>query len=150
MVNTSARDGNHDDLWVGIQIFVSGSANIAKALWGQGQRLAAQRAQLRASLNVDDTSPLRDVAMRNHFEHYDERIDRWNNESKQHNVLDRMIGPPSAVAGIDTIDRFRVYEPGTMMVHFWGDSFQLQPIADEVSRLFPIAQYEAEKPRWEL
>ncbi len=47
-------------------------ANISKALWGSGGRLASERAELRASIDVSDDSPLRYVGMRNKFEHFDE------------------------------------------------------------------------------
>ncbi|GAA5193131.1 hypothetical protein GCM10023346_17020 [Arthrobacter gyeryongensis] len=44
---------------------------------------------------------LKNVAFRNRFEHYDERIDRWWANSASHNILDKMISAPEAATGHD-------------------------------------------------
>ncbi|MEA2141968.1 MAG: hypothetical protein QOI64_398 [Solirubrobacteraceae bacterium] len=97
--------------WTAIQNLLTAASNISKALWGQGGRHEVERQALRDSLGIDDTSPLREVAMRNHFEHYDERLDRWWAESVAHNHLDVSIMPPSTVQGMDANDMFRVFDP---------------------------------------
>ena len=56
---------------------LNAGANISKAFWGSGGKLAVERKPLRDSIGIDDKSPLRAVTMRNNFEHFDERIDRW-------------------------------------------------------------------------
>ncbi len=144
-----------DQLWIGCQMFVVGAGNVSKALWGDGRnrgKLAASRQPLRESLAVDDTSPLYDLALRNHFEHYDERIDRWWDGSTCHNYLDRMVVAPSAIVGLDSIDMFRIFDPsgpdGPTIV-FWGETYKLQPIASECERILAIAAREAEKPHWD-
>lgn len=149
VINQGLKAPDQDALWVGVPILLTGAANAAKALWGQKGRLAAERANLRQSLSVDDSSPLKLVDMRNNFEHYDERLDRWWRESPQHNQLDRMIGPPDMVVGIDDLDRFRVYDPTTNDIVFWGERFNVQAIATEVDRVLPIAEHEANRPHWE-
>lgn len=148
------QEKNQDQLWIGCQMFVVGSGNASKALWGDGrnrQKISEGRLPLRESLNVDDTSPLFSLELRNHFEHYDERIDRWWKNSPRHNHVDRMIGPPSAISGIDDEDRFRVLDPsgpdGPQIV-FWGQTFDLQPIASECERIMAIAEVEASKAHW--
>lgn len=40
---------------------------------------------------------------------------------------------------------FRWFDPKQSTVRFWGDSFDLQAIADEVMRILPIADREASK-----
>jgi len=151
VINQAAATGDHDQLWVGCQMLVVGAGNVSKALWGQGRsrkKTAPARQPLRDSLGVDDASPLYDVGMRNNFEHFDERIDRWWAESPSHNHLDRMIGPPTAVAGLTDIEMFRIYDPGTRSIVFWGQTFALQPIASECDRLVRVAEREAAKPHW--
>jgi len=150
-INQSAAQGDHDRLWIGCQMFVVGAGNVSKALWGDGRHreaMAPGRQPLRDSLGVTDASALYQVAMRNHFEHFDERLDRWWRESPTRNYLDRMIGPPSAVGGLTEIEMFRIYDPspptGPRIV-FWGESFDLQPIASECERIFAVANQEAEK-----
>jgi hypothetical protein len=147
-INSSVAARDSDQLWVACQAFVVGAGNLSKALWGSGGKLHEERRPLRESLSVTDDSPLQKVDMRNNFEHYDERIDRWYRESSSRNHLDRMIGPRNMVAGLADIDRFRVFDTSTNSILFWGDSFDLQPIATEVARIFPIAEREARKPHW--
>ncbi len=151
MINRAAAHGDHDQLWIGCQMFVVGAGNVSKALWGDGRHREATapvRQPLRASLGVTDGSALHRVAMRNHFEHFDERLDRWWRESPTHNYLDCLIGPPGAIGGFTEIEMFRIYDPsppaGPRIV-FWGEAFDLQPIASECQRIFPIANREAEQ-----
>lgn len=149
MINAGLQSGDQDTLWVGVQVGITGAGNISKALWGQGAKMTEARKPLRQSLAIAENSPLRFVSMRNHFEHYDERLDRWWQDSPNHNMLDRMIGPPSAVVGLDDLDRFRVYDNTTHDLVFWGERFNVQAIATEADRILPIAEAEASKPHWE-
>jgi hypothetical protein len=134
-------------MWIAVQGLLTAAANISKALWGQKGRLADERAPLRESLAVDDSSPLRDVALRNHFEHYDERLDRWWATSPAHNHLDMgVLSGPNAVVGFDDIDMFRVLDPLRGEVVFWGERFNLARIIQAAAQLLPVAQAEADKP----
>lgn len=146
--------GNQDQLWIGCQMFVVGSGNASKALWGGGRdrkNISKHRQPLRESLNVDDTSPLYSLELRNHFEHYDERIDQWWKNSPSHNHIDKIIGPPSAISGPEDKEKFRVFDPSSPdgpRIVFWGQAFDLQPIASECERIMAIAEVEASKPHW--
>lgn len=135
--------------WVAIQNLLTASANISKALWGQGGRLAEPRQPLRASLTVADDSPLKDVGLRNDFEHYDERLDSWWRTSASHNHLDMSILAPESVQGLADSDMFRVYDPTTGHLVFWGKRFDIRAIVTEVERILPIASAEARKPHWD-
>lgn len=149
LIRHGLSTANQDNVWVGVPIFLTGAANAAKALWGQKGALAVEREPLRQSLDVDDTSPLKSVDMRNNFEHYDERLDRWWMNSTHHNHLDRMIGPPEAIAGLADEDRFRVYDNTADDIIFWGERFNVQAIVSELERLLPIAEREADRPHWD-
>ena len=143
----TTNDMNH--AWIAIQNILTAAANVSKALWGSKGKRTDKRASLRESLQVDDSSPLRDVVMRNHFEHYDERLDTWWRESEAHNHFDISVMPPSAMEGLADIDMFRVFDPTTGDVVFWGERFNIKAIATEAGRLLPIANAEASKPHWE-
>jgi len=41
---------------------------------------------------------------RNHFEHFDERLEEWAKSSERHNFVDSNIGPPNMIDGIDPKD----------------------------------------------
>jgi hypothetical protein len=148
-LNSAMTTGDMTRVWIAIQNILAAAANISKALWGQGGKFAKEREPLRASLQVDDTSPLRNVVMRNHFEHYDERLDRWWDSSKSHNHLDMSIMPAGAIQGLADIDMFRVFDPATADIVFWGQRFNVNEIVQEAARLLPIASAGADKPHWE-
>ena len=44
-------------------------------------------------MDVDDSSPFKVSDPRNHFEHFDERIDDWYLSNPDHNFADANIGP---------------------------------------------------------
>lgn len=132
-----------------IQNLLNAANNIAKALWGQSGRLATERAPLRASLEMDKLSPtlpLAMIGMRNNFEHYDERIDRWWRESKHHNYVDLNVGRPGIFPTPADIDIFRNFDPASGSLTFWGDSFHLPTLITEIATLRGIAESESAKP----
>jgi len=81
--------------------------------------------------------------MRNHFEHFDERLDRWWEQSSHHGYVDRNIG--MVTAGIEEINVFRNYFPETGELVFWGDKFNLKAIHDVLFDLYPRLQEEVQK-----
>jgi hypothetical protein len=128
--------------WHPVQAFLSATANISKALWGQGGSLTAERRALRESLGVDDLSPLRHTSMRNNFDHFDERLDEWWRESAQHLYVDLNFGA-FANAYTEQRDVFRNYDPATGELTFWGERYDLPAVAAEIRRIMPLA---LEKP----
>lgn len=145
-INNALKVGDINGTFYAIQNCLNAAANIAKALWGQGGKFADQRKPLRDSIGIDDGSPLRQVLMRNNFEHFDERLDRWWKNSKRHNFSDFNIMPANAIAGIDEIDSFRNFDPKTTDLSFWGQQFNLQNLINEVRAILPRLEPEASKP----
>src|SRR5437867_12392025 len=66
--------GRSDDVWIALQQLLVAAANISKLLWGSKGKKEETHAGLRADLRIANTSPLRDVDLRNDWEHVDERI----------------------------------------------------------------------------
>jgi hypothetical protein len=126
------------ELWAAIQDMLSAAGNIAKAFWGQAAERANERAALRAKFQIDDTSPLKNVAMRNNFEHFDERIDRWWAMSKTRGYMDMATGPTITTHAQDPLDVFRTLDTNTLELTFWGQPFSLTEIADEAQRLLTV------------
>jgi hypothetical protein len=148
-INQGLNSRNTAQVFNEIQNFLNAAANISKCLWGQRGAKAEQRKGLRESIGVEDDSPLRQVSMRNHFEHIDERIERWWEESHNHNIADFNIGPKNMIQGMQVIELFRSFDPATKVITFWGEDFNLQEIVTEIERLLPKLQEEANKPHWE-
>jgi hypothetical protein len=135
-------------LFYEVQNLLNAAANISKACWGAGGKLATQRQPLRDSIGVTDASPLCDMSMRNNYEHFDERLDRWWRESANHNSMDFSIGGPRVI-GLDPIEMFRHFDPVTTELGFWGETFNVQALVNEVQRILPTVTLEASKPHWE-
>lgn len=111
--------------------------------------LATERGPVRRSLNISETSPLANTSLRNHLEHYDERIDRWYKESKNHIYVDFIIGrQDKAIIGVDTKNIFRFFDPETNEVIFWGEKYNLKSLVNEINILLPIVEAESSKPHW--
>lgn len=147
-MNAALQGHDMTRVFYGVQNFLNAAANIAKALWGQAGRLAAQRADLRASLGVTDDSPLRVVTMRNNFEHIDERLETWWRDSERHIMIDWCVGPKAAVGGLEPIDWFRGFDPVTTDLYFWSQEFNLQALLTEVQRMLPTLRAAASTPHW--
>lgn len=145
----------HDDVWRQLQTILTASANLSKMFWGSGRTEAereakeAEREPLRDSLGVGDESPLRDRGLRNDFEHFDERVEKWFASSEHRNYMGRSIGPPNMIVGLATGDRFQQFDHTTGSVAFWDHEVSLNAIVAEVQRILPLAQAEGSKPHWD-
>lgn len=150
-VNAGIKTRNTDRIFYAIQNLLNAGANISKMCWGSKKsKMSDARKPLRDSIGIADSSPLRNVTMRNNFEHMDERIDRWWAESKRHNIADRNIGPKDrTIVGMEPTDMFRLFDPQTAIVTFWGEEFNIQALATEAERLLPRLREEADKPHWD-
>ena len=148
-INEGLRDNDSDAIFFGIQNFLNASANISKMLWGQAGKRSEARRPLRQSIGIDDASPLRDVNMRNNFEHMDERIDRWWEISTQKHYADRNIGPLEMIKGSRLEDVFRIFDPSTAKVGFWGQEFNIQTIVDEILAKLPTIDAAISNPRYQ-
>jgi len=141
---------NFEIVFGGIQNLLNAAANISKSCWGAGGKLTVERSDLRASLEITDTSPLANTDLRNHLEHYDERIDRWWRESERHNHVDYSIGPAArSIVGLEPRDIFRHFDPETGHIIFWGEHYDLKELVAAIRDLLPRVNTEASKPHWE-
>jgi hypothetical protein len=134
----------------GIQNLLVATGNIAKALWGQNGNagLVAARKPLRDSIGVTDDSPLKIVLMRNHFEHFDERLDKWWQRTDHRRHMDMNIGPIGMqfVPPFSELEKFRSYNQETGILEFWGDTFDLGAVMAEIRRVARLLQAELDKP----
>jgi len=68
----------------------------------------------------------------------------------RHNHADMNIGPKNkAIGGLDEIDMFRLFDPTTTDMTFWGQEFNIQAIVNEVQTLLPKLEKEANKLYWD-
>ncbi len=73
-----ATDNNfdHTEVWCSIQSILVAAGNVSKILWPNA-KYKTRGERLRKVLNVENSNIISSRKFRNHFEHYDERIDEW-------------------------------------------------------------------------
>ncbi|MBO9564225.1 MAG: hypothetical protein J7621_15685 [Niastella sp.] len=80
------------EVWTSIQAILVSAANVSKILWPAKQyRKRGER--LRQILQVENNNLLSDRKFRNHFEHYDERIEEWFNKQPNGAYVDLAMNP---------------------------------------------------------
>ncbi|HEV2810808.1 MAG TPA: hypothetical protein VGV93_10495 [Acidimicrobiales bacterium] len=147
-------------LWFSIQSFLISAANISKLLWGtkagtnaeKWAKRKRERLQVRTSLGVADNSILKlSPEFRNHYEHFDERIEDWAERSSSacHVLLNDVIGATATVHGLDSDSFMRSYDPATQRLSFRGETFEIIPVVEAINQLLPVAIEAASKPHWE-
>jgi len=99
---------NHDELFSAIHHFIVHISNIFKLLQPNCKDDNDFRKFRMISIHnkypkIPKIDP-KDLHIRNDFEHFDERIDHWVINSKNHNYMDKSVGnisPGSAIKGMD-------------------------------------------------
>jgi hypothetical protein len=153
------HDAIRDRFWFSVQSLLMAAANVSKLLWPtyrKGEKLISERGEaLRKSLAIgDEHSPLSDRTLRNHFEHYDARLEHWAATSEKRGLHDlgmRSSGSTSTPAdsakvGIgDPGDQMRSFDADNNSIAFRGEVYQLQPIIDALADVRAKAKVEAQK-----
>jgi hypothetical protein len=156
-IKMGLADTNLDLVWYAIQSFLVAVGNISKIFWPSNskyqnpkyQKYQKRGEELRKSLSIEDDSPIRPRNFRNHFEHFDERLENWATSSKRHNFVDSNIGPSNMITEIDPEDFLRNFDPTSWTLTFRGDKYELKPIIKAIYDLYPKISAEANKAWWE-
>lgn len=140
-----------NEVFRGIHSFLTHTSNISKLLWPgrplprKGEtsqnyksrcRATEQRGRvLRKTLGLpNDNHVLKNRELRNHLEHYDERLDEW--VAREHrDVLYDYIGPLDRVSSIAEADKLRQFDIQTGVFAFGGDIYNLKALASAVAEL---------------
>jgi hypothetical protein len=139
----SAR--NQTEVWAALQNILVTAANASKLLWGtRGREVADRPKPLRDRAGVTDDSPLKPRDVRNAFEHFDERIERWYDAGDTKVFASRNVGPPESIrVGTESSQsHFGNFDPATGIVTFWDWSVSIPDLLDELKRI-----YEALSPK---
>lgn len=124
-----------NQIWFYIQSFLTSTANVSKLLFGTKTHISRARRPLRESLNVSEDSVIKIRDMRNHFEHFDDRMEKWNNTSLHHNFADKLIGPSNMINGFEQGDYFRHFDTTEGAIRFNGETYLIQPIVNELVKI---------------
>lgn len=128
---------NHetDRVWYSIQSLLVATGNVSKLLWPSRSTSSVRGDTLRRLLKVEDSSPLSSRTFRNHFEHFDERLETWGISPQTHMVVDSNIGPLGSIRGGLSFVFVRNFDPLTQTLTFHGDVYELRPVIEALESL---------------
>jgi hypothetical protein len=138
-----------DRIWYAVQGLLVAAGNVSKLLWPSRPSVPNRGEDLKQSLGVPDGSPLAPRTFRNHFEHFDERLEQWAASSQRKNFADSNVGPTGMISGLEPGDYLRNLDTAQRSVTFRGDTYPLKPLVEALRRLHVTAAAEAAKPHWE-
>lgn len=149
------RNFFHAEVFRQTHSFLTHASNISRLFWppqprkrkdetpeafAQRQAFTTKRGTLLLELfGLDDSSPLKSRELRDHLEHYDERLDHWSTISGGRHIATDTIGPPNAIVGIDASNTMRWFDPTTNSFRFRGEEYELRSLAIAVEQLLSKA-----------
>jgi hypothetical protein len=124
-----------EHLWLAVQSILIASANISKILFPVHSK--ARGRELCRLLKVDQTTVFFDRLVRNHFEHFDERIETWEGNGLE-NWIDMNVAPSYAFEGAENAAFMRNINPYTLEIYVWDDVFDIKRTKEEAEVLKAI------------
>jgi len=142
----------HHEIFRTIHSLMTHASNVSKLFWPAAPRRRsgesdadfhyrcsalpklARAAELRNLLALpEDGHALKSRKLRDHLEHFDERLDHWQTRSVRKNYFHDSIGSRESLSGVDDVDIMRWYDPSTKCMLFRGESFDIQKLVDGIS-----------------
>ena len=154
ILDTGGKDVPTSQLYLevfrGLHSFLTHVSNVSRLLWpptpkrrsGESKESHDSRKQLsvdrgrllREALKIPDDHVLRTRELRDHLEHFDERLDEWQNTTETRALIDFNIGP-NIVSGVSDRDRLRNYDPGPALFTFRGETYKIKELSDAISEI---------------
>ncbi|MFM1753769.1 MAG: hypothetical protein RLZZ236_708 [Bacteroidota bacterium] len=139
-LQTSNENLNKDEVWSSIQSILVSTGNISKILWPAYKRHTERGKALRLILKVKNNNPLSERKFRNHFEHYDTRIQEWYDDNIGTAYIDLVMNPSLIGTSIGKIDRG--YNSFNNTLIFRGEILDLNEILQAVKEIdYRCTQY---------
>jgi hypothetical protein len=111
--------------------FLSHAANVSKLLRAEAIDDANDKDEIGRQLGIPTASVIHDRKLRNHLEHYDERLRKWIIlKGVSANIGTYNLGPKGAISGPFVFVTH--YDPNTRIFTFVDEDFELNTIAAEV------------------
>jgi len=120
---------DHIETWGSIQAFLGAAANVSKILW-PNKKYADRGESLREFLGIEKDNPLSSREFRNHFEHYDERIEEYFSNTLGGLYVDLAMNPSlrDPFFPSPTSNAHRGYNSFNNTVVFRGETLELNEI----------------------
>lgn len=131
------RTGKYDsiDKWSSIQTILIAAANVSKILWPR-DKYESRGEYLRKLIKVDRKSVLSDRKFRNHFEHYDERIELWfkDRSSAVYSDLAFTAKTSNSILNFPS-NHHRNYDHISQVLTFRGEELDLGAVLKELEEI---------------
>ena len=131
-----ATHDNFDNVetWCSIQSILVAAGNISKILW-PNKKYEIRGERLRQWLKVENDNPLSNRKFRNHFEHYDERVEEWFNNKSGGVYIDLAMNPSlrSQFFNDPPLNTHRGYNSFNNSVVFRGETLYLDELLTAIS-----------------
>jgi hypothetical protein len=124
--------------WFFSQAFLSAVANISKILFPTQGGNQERGLTLRTLLGITDDSLFnsQNRAMRNHYEHFDERLDEWWTTSRIRGHADKNLYPICFLESeFGEENCFRNFDSKPGILTFMGQHFAIEPVMEQLGRL---------------
>lgn len=142
-LNLIWKNGNHDcindnlilDLF---QNIIVNTAGISRFFWpSRNDKYYKVRAdKLREVYCVNNAGVLKNRDMRNHIEHFDEKLDDFLKEFNSGIVMQKYVGPITYVNDVRIF--FRAYFYDIQVFKLFNVEYEIKPIIDEIRRIHEI------------
>lgn len=123
------------EAWCSIQSILIAAGNVSKILWPSRDSSKERGEILRHLLNADDFEMLSSRKFRNHFEHYDERIEDWFSKNNPSVYMDSRVDPFGSVWGDNFPECHRAYNPLKRLLFFRGESVNIEKLLEELEKV---------------
>jgi hypothetical protein len=117
------------ETWCSIQSILVAAGNVSKILW-PNKKYKIRGDRLRQLLKVEMDSPLYSRAFRNHFEHYDERVEEWFENSPRGLYIDLAMNPSfrSEISNAPPLNTHRGYNSFNNSLVFRNETLYLNEV----------------------
>ena len=131
-LQASHNNFDHVEVWCSIQSILVAAGNVSKILW-PSQKNKNRGERLRQMLKVNADNRLSDRKFRNHFEHYDERIDDWFTNHPSAVYTDLSMNP--SLRGFMATGDHRGYNTFNNTLIFRGESLDLSEVLNALEEI---------------
>ncbi|MEX2125960.1 MAG: hypothetical protein WD795_18870 [Woeseia sp.] len=136
------RNTPNSEVFRALHSLLTHTAIISRLLFPSRKRdgYAQQRGRkLRGVLKVDKSSPIADRSLRDHLEHYDERLDQWVQSASRAIATDN-IHPKDMGPNVAPESTLRTYLTDSREFFFMGHTYEIVPLVCEVRRILDEVQ----------
>ncbi|MCG8507088.1 MAG: hypothetical protein MI755_20955 [Sphingomonadales bacterium] len=135
LFNQSLQQNAPGSAFFAAQSALTSASHIANILWPTRARATKRGETLRDVLKLDGNHALNDKRLQTLWEHADERLDDWIQQTKGEKIAFDFIGPKAQLPSGATSDLnlYRLYDPQQLVFYYRGKAFHFQGLSSAVA-----------------